>query len=104
MSGWDLAEKWLRSSQVWKESSRVIRASDSHCIGEVTTVLGSILASFDTVESEGRQMKQCWKELKKNKFLRETNHAQYPWSVSSAEYIDFEEGYIRTPAKINSYP
>ncbi len=26
---------------------------------EVATVLGSIPASFDTVESEGRQMKQC---------------------------------------------
>ncbi len=25
----------------------------------VATVLGSILASSDTVESEGRQMKQC---------------------------------------------
>ncbi len=27
---------------------------------KVATVLGSIPASFDTVESEGRQMKQCW--------------------------------------------
>jgi hypothetical protein len=26
---------------------------------EVATVLGSIPATFDTVESEGRQMKQC---------------------------------------------
>ncbi len=29
---------------------------------EVATVLGSIPASSDTVESEGRQMKQCWKQ------------------------------------------
>jgi len=34
--------------------SRVARASD-----EVATVLGSIPASSDTVESEGRQTKQC---------------------------------------------
>ncbi len=27
---------------------------------EVATVLGSIPSSSDTVESEGRQMKQCW--------------------------------------------
>jgi hypothetical protein len=32
---------------------------------EVATVLGSILASTDTVESEGRQMKLCWKKLQK---------------------------------------
>ncbi len=29
---------------------------------KVATVLGSIPASSDTVESEGRQMKQCWKQ------------------------------------------
>ncbi len=27
---------------------------------QVATVLGSILASVGTVESEGRRMKQCW--------------------------------------------
>ncbi len=32
----------------------------------VATVLGSILASSDTVESEGRQMKQCCKKKEKN--------------------------------------
>ncbi len=40
---------------------------------EVATVLGSILASSDTVESEGRQMKQCWlwyKEKKKKTLLK----------------------------------
>ncbi len=36
-------------------SSRVVRAS-----AKVATVVGSILASSDTVESEGWQMKQCW--------------------------------------------
>ncbi len=34
---------------------------------EVATVLGSIPASSDTVETEGRQMKQCWIQyLEKN--------------------------------------
>ncbi len=31
-----------------------------HANAEVATVLGSIPASSDTVESEGRQMKQYW--------------------------------------------
>ncbi len=30
---------------------------------KVATVLGSIPESFDTVESEGRRMKQCWKKI-----------------------------------------
>ncbi len=42
----------------WRRSSLVVRASG--CQAEVPTVLGSIPASSDTVESEGRQMKQCW--------------------------------------------
>jgi hypothetical protein len=36
----------------WMRSSRMVRASDSQC-------LGSNPASSDTVEYEGRQMKQC---------------------------------------------
>ncbi len=32
---------------------------------KVAKVLGSIPASSDTVESEGRQMKQCWKQYTK---------------------------------------
>ncbi len=44
MSGWDLA--------VWLERQTAN--------AEVATVLGSIPASSDTVESEGRQMNQCW--------------------------------------------
>ncbi len=43
-SGWDLAE-WLE-----RLTANAV----------VATVLGSIPASSDTVESEGRQMKQCW--------------------------------------------
>jgi hypothetical protein len=42
--GWDLA-KWLERLAV---------------NGKVATVLGSIPASSDSVESEGRQMRQCW--------------------------------------------
>ncbi len=45
----------------------------------VATVLGSIPASSDTVESEGRQMKQCQKsyikKIQKN-FLLEVSGAQ----------------------------
>ncbi len=57
---------WVRSglvvdeiySRVWMWSSRVVRASDNQCRSH--TCPGSIPASSDTVESEGRQMKQCW--------------------------------------------
>jgi hypothetical protein len=41
----------------WMRSSRVVRASEANAV--VATVLGSISASSDTVESKGRQMKQC---------------------------------------------
>jgi hypothetical protein len=39
---------------LWMSSSRVVRAN-----AVVATVLGSIPASSDSVESEGRQLKQC---------------------------------------------
>ncbi len=42
--GWDLAE-WLERLAV---------------NAKVATVQGSIPASSDSVESEGREMKQCW--------------------------------------------
>ncbi len=55
-SGWDLAGRLKRLT---------VNA-------EVATVLGSIPSSFDRVESEGRQMKQCcvnyWK-IKKSPFF-----------------------------------
>jgi hypothetical protein len=35
---------------------------DENRIGQLY-IVGSILASSDTVESEGRQMMQCWKML-----------------------------------------
>jgi hypothetical protein len=40
------------------KSSRVLKASPA-ANAEIATVLGSIPASFDTVESESRQMNQC---------------------------------------------
>jgi hypothetical protein len=40
-------------------SSRMVRAQRLAVDAKVATVLGSIPASSDTVESEGRQMKQC---------------------------------------------
>ncbi len=45
-------------------SSRVVRASDDNQC-QVATVQGSIPASHDTVESEGRQIKQCWIKYRK---------------------------------------
>ncbi len=48
MCGWDLA-KWLERLTV---------------NALVATVLGSIPASVGTVESEERQMKQCWTKKK----------------------------------------
>ncbi len=43
---------WMRSSRVVRERLAVN--------AKVATVMGSIPASPDTVESEGQQMKQCW--------------------------------------------
>jgi hypothetical protein len=43
--------KWMRSSLQWLER---LTAN-----AEVASVLGSIPASSDAVETEGRQMKQC---------------------------------------------
>ncbi len=40
-------------------TSRVVRATDCQCRSRNATFLGSIPASSDTVEPEGRQMKQC---------------------------------------------
>ncbi len=56
---WDLAELWMRSSPVggWDLAEWLERQTANTV---VATVLGSIPASSDTVESEGRQMKQCW--------------------------------------------
>ncbi len=48
---------------------------------EVATVLGLIPASSDTVESEGRQMKQCWiKYMEKNPLLNSKKgfHTSHP--------------------------
>jgi hypothetical protein len=50
---------WMISSLVWMRSRQVVRASDLTANAEVATVLGSIPACSDTVETEGRQMKQC---------------------------------------------
>ncbi len=52
--------------QAWMRSSRVVNA-------KVATVLGSTPAFSDTVESEGRQMRQYWitkKKVKKSSVLQ----------------------------------
>ncbi len=55
--GWDLAELWMWSSWLSDLAEWLERLA---AITNVTTILGSIPASSDTVESEGQQLKQCW--------------------------------------------
>jgi hypothetical protein len=50
--GWD---GWDRMR--WDVAEWLDRLTDN---AKIATVLGSIPASSDTVESEGQQMKQCW--------------------------------------------
>jgi hypothetical protein len=51
------SQVWMRSSRVWIISSGVVRALTANI--KVATVLGSIPAFSDTMESEGRQTKKC---------------------------------------------
>jgi hypothetical protein len=46
-----------KSREMRMRSSQIVRASDSQCQSHAT-VLGFIPASYDTVESEGRHMRQ----------------------------------------------
>ncbi len=66
-SGWDLAVCGWDLAELWMRSSRRLAAN-----AVVATVLDSTPASSDTVESAGRQMKQCWisyiKKSKKSPF------------------------------------
>ncbi len=56
---WDLAELWMRSIRVGRwDLAEWLENLTANTV--IATVLGSFLASSDTVESEGRQMKQCW--------------------------------------------
>ncbi len=72
----DLAELWMRSSRAVDEMSRVERLAVN---ANVATVLGSIPASSDTVESEGRQMNQCWiTYIKRKKEKKIPFHASCP--------------------------
>ncbi len=70
--GWDLAEWWMKSSQVGMRFSRAVTVEHLAVDFKFATVPCSIPATSDTVESEGRQMKQCWitynrTYMKKNK-------------------------------------
>jgi hypothetical protein len=61
ITSWILRDLWIRYS-------RVVGA----CVtttAKVAKVLGSIPASSDTVESEGRQMQQCWIKIQAKKAL-----------------------------------
>ncbi len=72
-------------------SSQVVKASDSQC--QSATLLGSIPASSDTVESEGRQMKQLIKyyETKKNSILKEEENKT---STLISRVFNFKEGRL----------
>ncbi len=85
--GWDLAELGMRSRREGMRSSRVWgwdlaeRLERLTANAKVATVLGSIPASSGTVESEGRQMKQCW--IKYLKILKN------PWKKNLPEKSSF---------------
>ncbi len=51
---------------LWGRSSLAVRASTVSANAKVSTILGVILASSDTVDSEWRQMKQHWMKYFKN--------------------------------------
>ncbi len=66
--GWDLAEYgWDLAECGWDLAEWLERLTAN---AVVATVLGSIPASSDTVESEGRQMKQCWISYIKRKIQK----------------------------------
>ncbi len=59
------------------------RSSASSGPGQNQRYLGSIPASVGTVESEGRQMKQCWIQYKKPPLPPKKSEVQrlnYPWT------------------------
>ncbi len=53
--------------------------SVSSASAKVAIVIGSIPASFDMVESEGRQTKKCWKSLRnvEKRFARRKVHTYF---------------------------
>jgi hypothetical protein len=81
--GWDLAE-WLECL-----TANV----------KIATVLGSVSASSDTVESEGRQMRHCWiKNMRKKnykmpliEYLRATGTHKYAFCLNSEHLYNTKE-------------
>jgi hypothetical protein len=69
IDGWDLAECGWNLVELWMRLAEWLERLTANA--EVATVQGSIPASSDTVESEGR-MKQCWTSTKKNPTLKIT--------------------------------
>ena len=57
---------WSKKSAMMRMRSSLLWLERLTASAEVATVLGSILASSDTVEPEGRQIKQCWIQYIKN--------------------------------------
>ncbi len=69
MRGWDLAEcGWYLAERGWDLAEWLERLTAN---AVALTVLGSISAFSDTVDSEGWQMKQCWiSYIKKEKIQK----------------------------------
>ncbi len=69
-------------------STRVVGESDSQYrnAAEVATVVGSITASSDIEESEGRQMKQCWINYTKN---QQMNIRRFPHICENLSLLQY---------------
>jgi hypothetical protein len=82
---------------LWMRSSQKVRASDLRCRRR-NIVLGSIPASSDTLESEGRQMKKCWiKFLQLSTNIHTIFTIVSAWARQNAEYG--EHNFIKRKKK-----
>jgi hypothetical protein len=78
---------------MWMRSDRLVRERLT-ANAKVAAVLGSTPASSDTIESEGRHAKQCWKKV----FLK--HHIQSEYKISEITILspvlsigDFDVSY-----------
>jgi hypothetical protein len=72
----------MKSSREWMRSSRVVRASDIQCRSRNCPGFDPSILRSDTVESEGRQMKQYLISDKK-KNLKKSPIKVYSYSLLS---------------------
>ncbi len=88
---WDLAEcGWDLAAGGWDLAELLERLAVN---AKGATVLGSIPESSDTVESEGRKMKQCWIKRKNQKIpLLEVLEVRQKWQYSGHHFYHFWSG------------